>query len=106
MGLPRLSWRWLAIAMLSLLPAGCIPALPLRHLSVQDPSYDSRPRLEFATAAEATHTPDPPHERIEAVQGEPAALNELLDIAVKYHPDLTAARARVEVARGRMIQAG
>jgi cobalt-zinc-cadmium efflux system outer membrane protein len=107
MGPPRItSWRWLAIGLLGLLSTGCIPALPLRHLSVQDPLYDSRPRLEFAKAAEAILTPNPsPNGRVEA-RADQATLDELLDIAVKHHPDLTAARARVEVARGRMIQAG
>jgi cobalt-zinc-cadmium efflux system outer membrane protein len=38
----------------------------------------------------------------------PAGLNlaELLDLAAQQNPDLTAARARVDEARGRMIQAG
>jgi cobalt-zinc-cadmium efflux system outer membrane protein len=86
-----MSWRWLAIGLLGLLPAGCIPALPLRDLSIEEPVPVAKPKLGFESAAD---------------NGDLAALNELLDIAVKYHPDLTAARARVEVARGRMIQAG
>jgi cobalt-zinc-cadmium efflux system outer membrane protein len=36
----------------------------------------------------------------------PTSLKELVAIASRHHPDLKAARARVEIARGRMIQAG
>ena len=37
---------------------------------------------------------------------EPTNLDELMALAVLHHPDLQAARARVEVAQGKMIQAG
>src|SRR5260370_37640370 len=102
----RIGWRFLTIALLGMFSTGCIPALPMPHLAMEEPPSDPRPRLGFAKVAEANLTPNPSPKRGTETLGGSATLDELLDIAVKHHPDLTAARARVEIARGRMIQAG
>lgn len=87
----RILGRLLLAGLAGTLGGGCIPALPLRHLSVEAESYQGPPRLGFIPVE---HT-------------QPAlTLEELLDLAVRHHPDLAAAYARVEAARGRMIQAG
>src|SRR4051812_20685838 len=36
----------------------------------------------------------------------PSHLEDLLALAVRYHPELQSAQANIEAARGRMIQAG
>ena len=84
--------RMSALGLFSLLIAGCAPTQPLRHLEQETHrARDGRAGLGFTPTAEAQ---------------EPHTLDDLIGIAVQYHPDLRAAQARVEAARGRMIQAG
>jgi cobalt-zinc-cadmium efflux system outer membrane protein len=73
--------------------AGCIPALPLRDLPLEasSPPPIMRVRLKFAPAED---------------QALMSALPELIEIALKHHPDLSFARARIEAARGQYVQAG
>jgi len=72
--------------------AGCAQTRPAQHLH-HEPTVTrtTRPQLEFAPSCEVQ---------------EPATLQELISVALKHHPDLRAADARIEAARGRMIQAG
>ena len=87
----QITCRFLIVGIVGLLSTGCIPTLPLRHLSYDAPPQGFQPRLGFTEAVEPQ---------------ESTTLQELLALAVKHHPDLQAAHARVEVARGKMIQAG
>jgi cobalt-zinc-cadmium efflux system outer membrane protein len=59
----------------------------------------------------ATHPPQPaPRDGAASVafpaSGEPITLPQLIDVALARHPELAAARAEVEAARGRFVQAG
>ena len=88
----RMKRGLLVMGLLSLLAVGCAGTKP----SVHDPIMENvpmltRPRLEIASAEPI------------AV---PESLEELLAVATKHHPDLQAAEARAEAARGRMMQAG
>ncbi|HZZ80160.1 MAG TPA: TolC family protein [Gemmataceae bacterium] len=77
-------------------PVGCmVPSRPslsaLHHDLAPVERVQHRPQLDFAPHCE----PDAP-----------ASLQEMIAIALKHHPDLRAAQARIEAARGRMIQSG
>jgi cobalt-zinc-cadmium efflux system outer membrane protein len=79
----------------AVMPAGCVTAPhPLAGSLHALPAVERvhrPPQLDFAPL-QADHTP--------------ATLPELIRVALKHHPDLRAAEARIEAARGRMIQAG
>ena len=88
---PTFEFRLAVLGLICLLVAGCAPTQPLRHLKAESRSRYSRPALGFETVPEA---------------GEPSTLDELIQVAVQHHPDLRAAQARVEAARGKLIQVG
>ncbi len=92
MGVNRKNRRLLLVGLLTLVATGCFPALPLRQRTLEPAPRPLRPRTEVAEPLEPAR--------------EPGTLDELLDIAVKHHPDLSAAQSRVEVARGHLIQVG
>lgn len=77
----------------SLLGAGCASSL-------------SFPRDNIVEHVPQVVRPRPIAEAETARLQEPASLEAALAIAIRYHPDLTAAVARVEAAQGRMLQAG
>ncbi len=92
------TWGSTSCSVLALLCAGCIPALPLRHLSLETERQVEMPQRRSAEVVRVQHT--------QPAEPSPITLDELLQLAVLHHPDLQAAHARVEAARGRMIQAG
>lgn len=86
-----------AILLLTSLAAasGCAHTTSREHLL---PSLPSLAPVRTASASLGFETP---------VQfQEPASLDELVDLAIKLHPDIRSAHARADAARGRMIQAG
>ena len=109
MSLRPATYRALFAGLLGLACVGCIPALPLRHLSIEE-----EPRGVRATLGGVIPISPEEAARRATLDGvilvgaveETGSLDELLEIGVRHHPDLRAARARVEAARGRMIQAG
>jgi cobalt-zinc-cadmium efflux system outer membrane protein len=112
----RSGCRVVAVGLLSVLSAGCIPTLPLRHLSVEESTPPrKKPTLGFqevnagtiALVEYAGNAPPVPPARLPELAPVPSTtLKELVGLAVQHHPDLTAAKARVEIARGKLIQAG
>ena len=86
----RVAFRCLVLALVVLISAGCAQTLPGRCLMAQ--TNRACPRAELELVAFEEQATD--------------RLQELLNLAVKHHPDLRVAHARVEAARGRMIQAG
>jgi outer membrane protein, heavy metal efflux system len=84
----------LFLAAILLLHAGCTPTeLLLRRHSVEVDQFPLT--LPEPIALMSGHQP-----------GGPATLDELLVLALSYHPELKSAQANIESARGRMIQAG
>ena len=71
--------------------AGCAQTRPPHPHQLPVVERTTRPQLEFAPSCEAQ---------------EPATLQGLITVALKHHPDLRVAQARIEAARGRMIQSG
>jgi cobalt-zinc-cadmium efflux system outer membrane protein len=88
---------WATGALLGLALAGCrtTPALPDELPSLPQPAglTDAPPPAVHRASDEEL----PPHE---------LSLDEIVALAVASHPDLAAARARADAARGRLIQAG
>jgi outer membrane protein, heavy metal efflux system len=74
------------------LAGGCAQYQPQRQVELPRPTRRIAPALGFETPAEDSL--------------EPKSLDELVEIAVKYHPDLRSAYARADAARGRMVQVG
>lgn len=87
----RSTYGMTLIGVLCVFTTGCVPAQPVR------PRLAERPATPSPTAVPATAA-------VSAV--EPGTLDELVQIAAEHHPDIRAARATVEAARGRLIQAG
>lgn len=84
-------WRKLLCLMLPALFFGCVSQRPQQHSDELPRAGSIRPALGFDAPTETR---------------EPTSLDELIEIAVKHHPDLRSAYARADSARGRMIQAG
>src|ERR1043165_7034851 len=83
----------LNLGLTTLLCAGCVPS---HSHSRRTDITDDVPRI-----ARPRTVPEK-----EPTIHQPANLEHLIQLATQYHPDLHAAQARIEAARGRMIQAG
>jgi outer membrane protein, heavy metal efflux system len=97
--------RWFAIPLAAATAAGCASAPP------DVPTYSSPGSVKSAyrTAPPRPRTEERPIQPVaasEPVAAAPVDLDALLALARAHNPDLAAAAARVEEARGRMIQAG
>ena len=92
MGAKRATLWLLLSGLLGLTAVGCTPFHGQHHqLDDEAPLRSTRPRPDTAP---------------ETVPQEPANLDDLIEVAVKHHPDLRVAEARIQAARGKMVQAG
>jgi cobalt-zinc-cadmium efflux system outer membrane protein len=87
----RATRRLFMLGLPCLLAAGCAQTLPSQMLQPMTTVRALRPTLDFEEPSQGP---------------EPTTLAELLKLAITHHPELKAAYARVEIARGNMIQAG
>jgi cobalt-zinc-cadmium efflux system outer membrane protein len=90
----RATWRLLSLVLPSLLAAGC------RAPSATLPPYHAL----AGKSAQMSLLPPEMHPVVEVPP--PENLSDVIKVAVQHHPDLRVARARVDAAYGRMIQAG
>jgi outer membrane protein TolC len=96
----RRSWPLVA-ALLFCLTTGCATTVPSLSIPAQNPL----PARSESSLEQVTKDADAPVRQVSA-EAQSLRLPDLLALALQAHPELAVAAARVEEARGQMIQAG
>jgi cobalt-zinc-cadmium efflux system outer membrane protein len=89
--------RNFALGMVALTFMGCAQTLPSKQLVTSTGDEAERPVRLVRAQLDFEEVSD---------RQDPATLHDLLEVAAQHHPEVRAAKARVEIARGKMIQAG